>query len=366
MIPARYLPAPRFDASRVFGVVLAACLLVQGWTWLNYWPIDHSIWVDAVHSYADGRAAGEQHIVDQYPATTILMPAGALAAAGMTDDRALRLTMAALISLVAALTASVASLLRPATPWWVFVAWLLVFQPLYTLSTPPSALLAPLAALFALLVLLARERDDYSLSMLARIGLCGGAMLATRLDLSAVFVAAATLLLAKNRAAALWTLPLLALAAFSLFNPYFLFSPVEQLTNIVERILFHAESYGKTDAVDSLTYASVFGVVSLLLAGALLSARRLASLPQDFTVFLVATSVGITLILFAAKHHPAWLFYPVFLVWELLLPLVVMDGIRALPENAALRAIATPETLGTTLAGIYMVYQIWLFFFRVM
>ena len=343
-----------------------ACLLVQGWTWLNYWPLDHGIWVDGVQRYASGRVPGEEHVVDQYPATTILVPAGALAAAGLTGDRALRITMAFLISLVAALTASTARLLRPSTRWWIFVAWLLVFQPLYTLATPPSALLAPLAALFALLILLARERSDYSLPALARLGVCGGAMLATRLDLSAVFVAAATLYLSGKRPAALWALPLFAAVSFFVFDPYFLFSPIEQVLGIVGRIVHHAEHMDKTNAVESITYASVFGVVSLALSGALLYSSRLESLPRDFTLFLAAVSTGITLILFVSKHHPAWLFYPAFLVWELLLPLVVMDGIRALPEKGVLRGLAAPEAIGTALAGAYMAYQVWLFQFRVM
>jgi hypothetical protein len=55
-----------------------------------------------------------------------------------------------------------------------------------------------------------RERSDYSLPALTRLGVCGGAMLATRLDLSAVFVAAATLYLSGKRPAALWALPLFA------------------------------------------------------------------------------------------------------------------------------------------------------------
>jgi hypothetical protein len=356
----------RYDVYRVSVVVFIACLLVQGWVWMNYWPLDHEIWVDGVHRYAGGRVPGDEHVVDQYPATTILIPAGALAAAGLTEDRALRLTMAFLISVVAALTASAAVLLRPATWWWVIVAWLLVFQPLYTLATPPSALLAPLAALFALLVLLARERGDYSLPALARIGICGGAMLATRIDMSAVFVAAATLYLGSRRAAALWALPLFAALSFLVFDPYFLFSPIEQVLGIVDRIMFHAEHLDKTDAVESITYASVFGVVSLALAGVLLSSRRLLSLPRDFALLLIAVSSCITVVLFVSKHHPPWLFYPAFLVWELLLPLVVMDGIRALPEKGALRSFASRETAATFLACAYMAYQIWLFQFRVM
>lgn len=87
----------RFNGYSVFAVVFIACLLVQGCTWLNYWPLDHGIWIDGVRRYASGRVPGEDHVVDQYPATTILVPAGALAAAGLTGDRALRITMAFLI-----------------------------------------------------------------------------------------------------------------------------------------------------------------------------------------------------------------------------------------------------------------------------
>src|SRR5262249_22846350 len=160
----------------------------------------------------------------------------------------------------------------------------------YIVSTPPSALLAPLAALFALLVLLARERDDYSPGMLASIGVCGGAMLATRFDMSAVFVGAATLYLSTRRVAAPWALAPLALVSFSLFDPYFRVSPVEQLFTIVRWVLFHAAHWDKTSFLESVTYASVFGVVSLALACVLLYSKRLASLPRDFAIFLVALS----------------------------------------------------------------------------
>ena len=355
----------RFDAYRVFGLVFIACLLVQGWTWLNYWPLDHEVWVDGVHRYARGRMPGEVHPMDQYPSTTIFMPAGVLAAAGLTGDQALRLTMAFLISVVAALNASAAFLLRPATWWWVFVAWLLVIQPLYTLSTPASALLSPLAALFAFLVLLARERGDYSLGTIARIGICGGAMLATRLDMSGVFVAAATVYLAGKHASAFYTLPLFTVASFLLFDPYLLHSPIQQVLDIVDIILLHAKHLGTTNAVESIMYASVFGVAALAAACVLLYTRRLESLPRDFTIFLATVSAVITLILFISTHHPPWLFYPPFLVWELMLPFIVTDGVRALPERSGLRAIASTESFRTALVAAYMAYQLWLFFFRV-
>ena len=364
---ARSLPAfLQFDAYKVFGVVFVACVLVQGWVWTGKWALDHRVFVEGVHRYAAGRPVDHRHSVHQYPATTLLVPAGALAAAGLSDDRALRLTMSFLISLVAALTAAAAFLIRPKTPWWAFVAWLLVFQPLYTLATPPTALLALLAAYFALLVLLARERNAYSLPMLAGIGVCGGAMLATRLDISGVFLAAATLYLASKRAAALLAIPIFALASFFFFDPYLVFSPIEQVSYIIKMIFFHALYLGSTNAIDSIVYSSLFGVVSLVLAGILLSSRRLQSLPPDFALFLMAVSMVITLVLFAGRHHPPWLFYPAYLVWELLLPLIVMDGIRALPEKGTLRAFASPETIGIALAGIYLTYQLWLFYFRVM
>ena len=354
-----------FTVYRVLGVVFAACLIVQGYVWLNFWPIDHTVWVDGVHHHAHGRVVEQSHVVDQFPATTILLPAGALAAAGTSEDAALRLTMAFLLSLVAALTAAVAFLLRPATLWWAFVAWILIFQPLYTISTLPSGLLAPLAALFALLVLLARERNDYSLAMLARIGACGGAMLATRFETSAVFVAAATLFLASKRTTALYALPFFAVVSFLFFDPYFLFSPMEKVANFIYRLLFHALYFDKANALVSVTYASTFGIVALALAVVFLCTRRLSSIPPDFALFLAATSAAIIVALFISRHHPAWLFYPALLVWEMLLPFLVMDGIRALPEKGALQTLATRKGAGTVLAGVYMVYQVWLFQFRV-
>jgi hypothetical protein len=354
-----------FNVYRVLGVVFAACLIVQGYVWLNFWPIDHTVWVDGVRHHADGKVLERSHVVDQYPATTILLPAGALAAAGTSEDAALRLTMAFLLSLVAALTAAVAFVLRPATLWWAFVAWILIFQPLYTISTPPSGLLAPLASLFALLVLLARERNDFSLAMLARIGACGGAMLATRFETSLVFVAAATLYLAGHRTAALYALPLFALVSFLFFDPYFLFAPLDQVFHFVYRLLFHAMYFDKANALVSVTYASTFGIVSLALAVIFVCTRRLSSMPPDFVLFLAATSTFIIVALFISRHHPAWLFYPALLVWELLLPFLVMDGIRALPQKGALQTLVTRERAGTVLAAVYMAYQVWLFHFRV-
>ncbi len=70
---------------RVFAATLAACLLVQGWVWGTTSTVDHyRVWVDGVQLYAAGDPSGRPHFVHQYPATTILVPAGALTAAGMS------------------------------------------------------------------------------------------------------------------------------------------------------------------------------------------------------------------------------------------------------------------------------------------
>jgi hypothetical protein len=219
--------------------------------------------------------------------------------------------------------------------------------------------------LFALLILLACERKVYSLLVLAGLGFCGGVMLATRLDMSAVYVGAATLFLAVKKRAALCMLPLVALASFLVLDPLFLSAPVARVSHIVEVIMLHAQYLGGTNAFQAMTYASLFGIVSLVLAAALLPAGRLQSLPRDFAIFLLALTVLVIGALCVAKHHPAWLFYTPLLVWELLLPLVVMDGIRALPDKSTLRAIAWPKMSGKGLALAYMLYQTWLFYFRV-
>src|SRR5262245_23591057 len=129
------------SAYRAFAATFAACLLVQGWVWGNHPTLDHYwIWVDGVRLYASGDPSGRSHLVRQYPATTILEPAGALTAAGMSADLAFRGTMIFLVALVAALTAAVAFVLRPQSLWWVFVAWLTAFQALCVVATAPTTL----------------------------------------------------------------------------------------------------------------------------------------------------------------------------------------------------------------------------------
>jgi branched-subunit amino acid ABC-type transport system permease component len=123
--------------------------------------------------------------------------------------------------------------------------------------------------------------------------------------------------------------------------------------------------FDKANALVSVTYASTFGIVSLALAVIFVCTRRLSSMPPDFVLFLAATSTFIIVSLFISRHHPAWLFYPALLVWELLLPFLVMDGIRALPQKGALQTLVTRERAGTVLAAVYMAYQVWLFHFRV-
>jgi hypothetical protein len=216
---------------------------------MGKWTLAHRVFVEGVHRCAAGRPVDLRHSVHQYPATTILVPAGALAAAGLSDDRALRLTMSFLISLVAALLA----------------------------------------------------------------------------------------------------IPILALVSFLFFDPYLVFSPIEQVSYIIKMIFFHALYPGTTNEIDSIVYSSLFGVVSLVLAGILLSSRRLQSLPPDLALLLMAVSMVMTLVLFAGRHHPPWLFYPAYLVWELLLPLIVMDGIRALPGRGYENSVMVPDSTALSL-----------------
>ena len=178
--PGRFL---RVDVYRVFGVVFVACLLVQGTVWLNHWPARHRRMERTPAPQGIGVAHFRGHEIDQYPATTILVPAGALAAAGLGEDHgaAAHDGFPDLARRGADGSDSPSSFV-PRRCGGSSSAGFWSFSPCTRCPRRPPALLAPLSALFALLVLQARERNDYSLMALARVAVCGGAMLATRFE----------------------------------------------------------------------------------------------------------------------------------------------------------------------------------------
>lgn len=289
-------------------------------------PLDETPWVEGVVGFATGNPVGPEHTVYGYPATTILLPAALLTNLGLEGFVALRITLAAGIAFICGGIAVLLYRVRLYPAWWGLASVPLLLTPRFISSTPPSALFAAFAAFFVFLVLEMRLRE-FSWKRYALMGLIGGLMLATRLETGVLFLGAAVLyVLWHTRTyvpAAL--VSGIALMAFLALDPYLWTAPVTHITAIVGKIAEHALRPPPThDPFFLLTFYPL-GIWALGLTAVLMFRVRLG-LPRDFLVWLVATSACLIALLLSSHHHPEWFFFPVFLIWDILFPLLALKG----------------------------------------
>jgi len=345
----------------ILGAVFLVSFVVQLWLWFGPFPYtDVDLWTKAAQQFANGTWPGFSSPIPPHPGTTILLPASGLVLLGVPAFVALQCTIAFLMSLAVVSIVYLCRILRPKSLWWLGVAVLLIPNPLYLEMTVPTALAALISCTYILLILYMYEKG-ITRETLFYTGICAGILLATRLDTGVSVLLISIPFLWKLANKQLFLLLGTTTLFFGALNPY-----------IWEGPFMYAQSFLRQLGVNTTTdsgfgyshNATILAFISFALAFSVVYFRQqYSSLSREYLFWLVAGSTALCAVIMFSKYHPIRYFFQLMTLWEVFLPLFVLDGINNLSRRLSeasqycARYIFILCILGERLVSIYFLWR---------
>lgn len=328
--------------------VFVASFALEAELWLHFTFVDQAAWVYATESLSQGRLDDGIILRTGYPATTILIPASALIRLGVDAKVALRIVLAFLLAFTTACIALAAYRARSDTLWWLALAALFSTHHFYSSPDPPSLVIGPLAALLVVMLVNLSETPGARTTQVL-VGCVLGAMLATRLDISALFALATALLLySSGRAREILPVALTAAVALIILDPLLWLEPATQIAS------FFAKIYKATAHTvwapfvpgDLRVLAPWLALAALAIAPAMnLRLRAATRVSTRFIAWLLAATAVFCGVLLSFPFHPIAYFFPLITPWEALFALyglIFIAEMRLPARLEGLRRTALP------------------------
>lgn len=229
--------------------------------------------------------------------------------------------------------------------WWLGAFVGLAMSRMYFYATPPSALSALLIVFLTLLTLFIYERKgEVRLPIIFLWSLVAGLSIATRFDLG-IFTTSIFfifMLVQKN----FWTkwrikfvlLFLYTILAFILFNPFMWFMPIQHLQDLFTKALYHYAKYAETLLPNTVIFD--FSWLSAIAFFIFLSmflykdkAKSVLPVPASFIFMVFGLTISLYVIFLSSSYQAVRYFIPVVLIWELILPLLLLSLPGLVPQS---------------------------------
>lgn len=328
------MPEPLFlkistAARLIFPVLWCVAFAVLLAMWLSTPYIDETLWSHAAQEIAHGTLPALSSPTPVHPGTALLLPAALVMQLPINAGIAYHIALSALMALVIIFATYTCFLLRPKSMWWVGTFILLTVNALYLDATAPSAFASVLTALFVLLVLRIREHPSSSYSLLF-LGLCGGVLLATRIDVGSMFVSLSFPYIWHIAGKRALVVLVIAGFIFCLFDPYLYINAFKHIHEISTQINTNRTTIG---VFGYARFAIFLPAISFLFAFVYVFARpNLTSLPRDYLLWLIAITEIFCGLLFVSSYHPLRYFLPFISAWEVFLMLFVLEYVAQEPS----------------------------------
>lgn len=272
-------------------------------------------------------------------------------------------------SLLISLVALVSYLLRRNIWWTMSLPAILALNWLYYYATPPIVLASTLACLLVLLTIYLYENKSERSVPWILWGLIAGLLWATRVDIAILFtIPTLALLLWKTTWRQRVIIVGAGILAFVLTDPFMWQMPIQHIGDLFSKLLYH---FSGEFAEIRLPLPSLFNISSLsCISIALGWVNRFkfktgGSLPRPI-LFTITSITLATLLIFLSSHMQVERYLmPVIFVWEMLLPLFVLQlmGASELDKmNPSLSAVVVGLFYAlelAMLAGDMSIYKVW-------
>lgn len=340
----------------IFLGVFIVSVIIDGFFLSTSDLVDDDLWI----AYTQHVHALDEHTFDRmtygHPGTpAVLLAIGARIFFGVSYAAAYLGGMTILIALAIAGCSTVCHLLRPHALWWLVAAFFLIFNRLFLLSTPPTAVVMPLVVLALLLAWYLYEIPaKNNVRSLIVLGTVVGVAGATRTDVSSLLALVLLIFLLPRIGLKSIVLVTVIAAVFVAANPFMLLMPLVHIGDLVDYAYYHYAHYGDQPQQLSLldiVYISPLAIVGIVTAVIWLAlARKLPQpAPAPFILTVLLFTVGVSALLLTARFQAARYFFPLAVVWEVLLPLFLLDGTSQFQFTFA----ATPATRRLLTRAVY-------------
>ena len=320
------------QAKYIFLWVFLYVFLIQLTTIAPNITSDRTMWANQIQYFLEqdprvfdfNRAYG-------HPGTTLVALGSMLHVFfGISYLNALSLSISIFIAGTTAACAVICSKLHENSIWWISTTLILSFNRLYSFSTPPTAIVMPLVTLIVLAAwFLLEQRSIQSKQHYILWGCFIGLSAATRID-ATILVGIPMLMLIWYRNGKKVLLPVIAgtIVSFFVVDPFLWYMPVQHFKDLVYKFTYHYSHYSLPTSIngDEWAHAIPLSVISIVCSLVILNRRpRLLVMPFQIFITLLGITFLASVIIYTSKFQAIRYFYPVIIVWEILLPLFALQ-----------------------------------------
>jgi hypothetical protein len=322
---------------------------------------DKSIWADQLRYFLNN----DPRMFDFYLAYghpgTVLLELGIVfhVLLGVSYATAMTLGESILIAAATAACSVLCFLLYRRSLWWLAAACTLLLNRMYMHATEPTAVVMPLVVLIVLATWWLWERQErISKWHCFLLGTVMGLAAASRLD-AGVLVSLPMFLLMWHRHGRRIVLPLFAGAGISFFmaDPFLWFMPIQHITDLVRKFTLHyTRSYPsrvQPFTMDTISFVDAMWLSAVSFAWSLILFRRqrlarILPIPVMIVFFIISAIAMV--VVFSSKFQVARYLYPLMMVWEVFLPLFILETLN--PTNRRESVEASPQRSAISLSVI--------------
>ncbi|MEK7500255.1 MAG: hypothetical protein AAB649_06685 [Patescibacteria group bacterium] len=333
-------------------LLLSVALHAVYWRYLDDSP-DQQQWMREMKLFSETSLESQRKsLYYGYPATTILGAAAILQTFGISSNQAFAGIMAVGISVPVALSVLLCFQLRPKSLWYVGAGAVLIPSQAYYNATPPSALVTAFSTFLLLYALYIYENKKHDVVTSAILGSVFGIALATRIDISLVVLFFVCVFLFSTLKKHILVVLLFAAVLFVLCDPYMHVFPLQHMQDIFHKITHHAEllnspAFPYRKILLTIPLCSMGFAASVLLL--LFPNKYINSVSRVFLAMIIAlcTSLIAGLVMFSA-YYPAWYFFPVLQIFEVLFTLFLLDALEVVGRKRLILPVLGVVIIGNT------------------
>lgn len=318
--------------------IIAICSIfaVQYFTWSQWSLVDRHVWEDRITLFQTQLKTGDfdasNEIYSGHPGMSIITIGSGIQTLLHKDVRpALAITVSLLVALTITAAGITAHALRPTLPWWPVGALILTAHPLFIGTTPTNAIIAPLIALFALLILWIYEHPDKAKSWIPSIaGAILGMAVVTRIPTTGLIALPFLVLLAnKQYIRSLLIILGTGIITALILDPLFILDPYGHINYIFFRTSLN---YTEHVLIYPLTLTIIatrvpFSILSIILGVALTfrKVRTKHTPPARFIYAMLASTALLVIGIYTVRTQSIRYLIPIAFMWDVFLPLFLIN-----------------------------------------
>ena len=221
-------------------------------------------------------------------------------------------------------------LLKKGSIWFVLVFCILSMNRLFVYASPPSAVVALLITLLAVITIYMLEnRDKIKLPYIVLWSVVAGLTISTRADIgifmSAIFFVSIFFRLGWQK---ILTIPIFVLLTFFLTDPFMWSMPIQHIADILGKAIYHYSSF---NLPEHLSFVRIANISYLMFISALISLTLLIKRKSSFPIpnYFIYTLLLITTVLYAlfltSSYQAERYFLPIVFIWQIFLPVFLFS-----------------------------------------